>query len=96
MGLVTVGTTPAQAAPRNAARKTISMTNRSTGGQVIYLAKGQPSGLAIANAEYVLAVGESLHFLLLFDGPDIQDEWGAIASAAGATLYIGETSERGA
>lgn len=94
MVLKTVNIAPDQAAPRNAARKTLSFTNRSTAGQVIYLTKGPATGLSTSNAEYVLSVGESLHFLEMWDGPDIKDEWGAMASADAASLYVGETSQR--
>jgi hypothetical protein len=94
MALKTVNIAPGQVVSRNSARRTLSFTNRSGAGQVIYLTKGTYSGLATTNAEYVLSVGESLHFLLDWDGSDIQDEWGAMASADAATMYVGETSNR--
>lgn len=94
MVLQTVNIAPAQIAPRNAARKTISFTNRSASGQVAYLTKGPATGLSTDNAEYVLSVGESLHFLEMWDGSDIKDAWGAMASANAAIVYVGETSER--
>jgi len=73
---------------------TISFRNNSASGQVVYFGKGLSEGIAIANAEYVLSVGESLNFILLFDGEDIKDDWWAIADAASALVYVGETSER--
>jgi hypothetical protein len=94
MVLKTVNIAPADVVPDNAARQTISFTNRSAAGQVIYLTKGTSNGLSTSNAEYVLSVGESLHFILAFDGSDICDTWGAMATADGAIMYVGESSKR--
>jgi hypothetical protein len=94
MTLHTIGTVSVEVAKRNAARQTIVFTNRSTGGQVIYLAKGAGGGLQIDNAEYVLEPAAVMSFVLFFDGADIRDSWDAVADAAGAKLYIGETSFR--
>jgi hypothetical protein len=93
MSQITVGTTAVQAAPRNAKRLGITLYNKSTGGQVIDLSKYGPSGLTTGNSEYSIAVGSGLTFLLAFDGPEIRGEWGAISSAAGGTLVVGETAQ---
>lgn len=93
MAQITVGTTPIQAAPRNAARLGITFYNKSAGGQVIDLTKYGPAGLTTGNSEYSLGVGAGLTFLLAFDGPEIRGEWGAIASAAGGVLVVGETAQ---
>lgn len=95
MAQVTVGTTAVEAAPRNGRRQGITFYNKSTGGQVIDLSKNGTAGLTTGNSEYSLAVGAGLSFLLAFDGADIQGEWGAVASAAGGTLVVGETGEHG-
>jgi hypothetical protein len=94
MVLKTVMIAPGDVAVRCSNRLGISFTNRSSAGQIIYLVKGGSSGLTTNNAEYVLSVGESLHFLLEFDGSDIMDSWGAMASADSASLYVGETIKR--
>ena len=91
---VGVGTTPVVAAGRNARRKTIVLYNASVGGQIISLGMHGRAGLAAANREYVLTPSTGLAFLLEFDGPDIQGEWGAYASLAGGVLVVGETGER--
>lgn len=90
---VPVGTTAVQAAPASAHRMGITFYNKSTGGQVIDISKQGPAGLTTGNSEYSLAVGAGLSFLLAFDGPDIRNEWGAIASAAGGVLVVGETAD---
>lgn len=94
--MVQVGVTvaPVVAAVRNARRKTIVIFNASVGGQVISLGKNGAAGLAALNREYVLNPATGLSFILEFDGPDIQGEWGAYSSAAGGILVVGETSER--
>lgn len=91
---MTVTITPVQAAPRNARRKSITLYNASTGGEIISMGKNGPAGLAAANREYVLNPGSGLSFILYFDGADIQNEWGAYASADTAILVVGETAER--
>lgn len=90
---IAVGTTSAQAAPRNSKRLGITFYNKSTGGQVIDLSKYGPSGLTTGNSEYSLGVGAGLTFLLAFDGPEIRGEWGAISSAAGGVIVVGETAQ---
>jgi hypothetical protein len=72
----------------------ISFYNKSTGGQVIDLTLQGPSGLTTTNSAYVLGPNVGLVFMLEFDGPDICGEWGAISSAAGGVLVIGETAQR--
>lgn len=91
---LTVTIVPVKAAPRNAKRKGITFYNASTGGEIISLGKNGQAGLAAANREYVLNSATGLSFLLDFDGPDIQGEWGAYGSADTAILVVGETSER--
>lgn len=91
---IPVGVAAVQAAPMNARRLGITFYNKSAAGQVIDLTHNGPAGLTVANSEYSLAVGAGVVFLLAFDGPDIRNEWGAIASAAGGVLVVGETAER--
>lgn len=91
---MTVTIVPVQAAPRNAKRKSITFYNASTLGEVISLGKNGRAGLAAANREYVLNPATGMAFMLDFDGPDIQGEWGAYGSADTAILVVGETAER--
>lgn len=91
---VPVTVIPVVAAVRNARRKTIVLYNASVGGQIISIGKDGAAGLAALNREYVLNPATGLAFILEFDGPDIQGEWGAYSSAAGGVLVVGETSER--
>ncbi len=90
---ITVGTTAVQAAPRNSKRLGITLYNKSAGGQVIDITKYGTQGLTTGNSEYSLGVGAGLTFLVAFDGPEIRGEWGAIASAAGGVLVVGETAQ---
>ena len=92
---VAVTIIPVQAAARDAKRMSITFYNASTGGEVISLGKNGRAGLAAANREYVLNPSTGLAFMLAFDGPDIQGEWGAYGSADTAILIVGETAERG-
>lgn len=94
MPSMTVGTAPVAVLNRNSMRMSMSVRNASVGGQVIYIDNVVPGGMTVANAGHPLSVGESLNFLLEFDGPDIKGPWSAIASAAGATLYFKEYAER--
>jgi len=86
---------PVTAASRNAKRLGITFFNASTGGETISLGKHRAAGLAAVNREYVLNQSTGLSFLLAFDGPDIQGEWGAYGSADTAILVVGETADRG-
>lgn len=86
---------PVTVASRNPKRKSIVFYNASTLGEIISLGKNGAAGLAAANREYVLNPASGLSFLLAFDGPDIQGEWGAYATAATAILVIGETTDFG-
>lgn len=90
----TVGTTSVSVVNYNSGRQTVTFTNRSTAGQIIYLDNVRPEGLTTANAGYILSPGSSISFLLEFDGPDIQGPWSAIADAAGGLLYWKETNLR--
>ncbi len=94
MSQVTVGTTPVVAAGRNARRQGIAFYNKSTGGQVIDLSLQGAAGLTTTNSAYVLGPNVGIVFLLAFDGPDMQGEWGAISSLAGGVLVVGETALR--
>lgn len=93
MAQITVGTAPVQVAPRSSKRLGISFYNKSAGGQVIDLSKEGPDGLTTGNSEYSLNVGSAISFILDFDGVEIRGQWGAIASAVGAVLVVGETSQ---
>lgn len=94
MSSITVGTAPVPVVGDNAARQAFSVRNASTAGQVIYVDNVKPDGLTVGNAAHPLSVGESLNFILMFDGPDIKQPWSAIASAGAATLYYKEYNER--
>ena len=50
MSSAAVGVTPVSIVDYNAGRKTITLTNRSTGGQIVYLDNVRPEGLTITNA----------------------------------------------
>lgn len=91
---IAVEVAPVIAAVRNSVRKSIVLYNASTAGQVISLGLHGHAGLAAGNREYVLTPSTGLAFMLEFDGPDIQGEWGAYASAGGGILVVGETAER--
>lgn len=94
MPSIQVGAAPVLVVDRNAARKSFSVRNASTAGQIIYIDNVVPGGMTIGNAGHPLSVGESLNFLVFLDGPDIRGPWSAIASAGAATLYYKEYSER--
>lgn len=91
---IAVTVAPVQVATRNAKRMGITFFNASLLGEIIHISKQGPVGLAAANREYVLTPATGLSFLYAFDGPDIQNEWGAYASAATAILVVGETAQR--
>lgn len=91
---ITATIQPVVAATRNAKRKSVTFYNASTAGEVISLGKNGAAGLAAANREYVLNPATGLSFMLAFDGPDIQGEWGAYGSADTAILVVGETADR--
>lgn len=93
MPSMVVGTAAVLVMNRNSGRKSMSVRNASAGGQVVYIDNVRPEGLTVGNAGHPLSVGESLNFLLEFDGPDIKDPWSGIASAAGAVLYFKEYNE---
>lgn len=92
---ITIGTDPLRVVNRNAARKSVTFTNLSAGGQLIYLDNVSPAGLTTGNAGYRLAPGGSISFILFFDGSDILQPFSAIASGAGAVLAFKDLSERG-
>lgn len=94
MPSMTVGTAPVAVLNRNSMRMSMSVRNASVGGQVIYIDNVTEGGMTVENAGHPLSVGESLNFLLAFDGPDIKGPWSAVASAAGGTLYYKEYAER--
>lgn len=89
-----VGVASVPVVDRNSLRKSFSVRNASAAGQIIYIDNVVPGGMTVDNAGHVLAVGESLNFLILLDGPDIRGPWSAIASAGAATLYYKEYAER--
>ena len=93
MAQIIIGVAPVDIRPRNAGRKTITLRNISTGGQIIYFWLQSAQGLAIANADYALAINEEKSFIEYFDGKDIKNPIAAIASAAGGLLLYGETME---
>lgn len=94
MPSVTIGAAPALVMNRNSRRMSMSVRNASLAGQVIYIDNVAPGGMTVENAGHPLSVGESLNFILEFDGPDIRGPWSAIASAAAGVLYYKEYAER--
>lgn len=94
MPSVVIGADSALVMNRNFGRMSMSVRNASVGGQIIYIDNVTPSGMTVENAGHPLAVGESLNFVLEFDGPDIRGPWSAIASAAGGVLYYKEYAQR--
>lgn len=94
MPSIPVGTAAISVVGDNAARQSFSVRNYSPAGQVIFVDNVKPDGLTAGNAAHPLSVGESLNFILVFDGPDIKQPWSAIADVAGAVLYYKEYNER--
>jgi len=94
MPSIPVGVTAVSIVGDNAARQSFSLRNYSAAGQVIFIDNVKPDGLTAGNAAHPLSVGESLNFILEFDGPDIKQPWSAIADVANALLYYKEYSER--
>jgi len=95
MPSMTVGTTPEEPLPRNSKRLTFTVRNESTASQKIFISLRGKQGLTTTNADYVLRVAEEKSFIRLFDGPNVKNPIGAVASDAGATLYYAETNEHG-
>lgn len=93
MPQVTVGVVPAEFAPANYDRKTITIRNNSAAAQIAYLDNAGPGGLTPTNCGYILAVGEWYSFSTLIDGKDIKRPWSAVGSAAGTVLVFKEMSE---
>lgn len=93
MSSIAIGTTPIEVLGGNAHRINASFANRSLGGQIIYFDNTTNEGLSSTNAGYVLAPGQSLNFVLLFDGEDIKLPWSFVSSAADGLLYYKEMSE---
>lgn len=93
MPSITIGAATVLIVNRNSGRKAFSVRNNSAAGQVVYIDNSRPEGLTVLNAAHPLSVGESLHFLLEFDGPDIKLPWSGIADGAGALLYYKEYNE---
>lgn len=93
MGSITIGTTPTDILGANIKRLNMSVNNQSPGTQIIYLENTRKSGLTADNSGYVLAPGQSLNFVHMFDGDDIRLPWSAVASAANAKLYVKEMTD---
>lgn len=88
---LSVGTTAVLISPylADSIRKGLIITNTSSGGQVITIAKGKP---AVANQGVVLTAFGSSYVEAITEGyvPSLYDIW-AISSAAGGTIAIQET-----
>jgi hypothetical protein len=94
MPQITVNDTPQLVLSRNPGRLSLTIKNKSAGGQVIYFGLADEKGLTIATADYVLEVNEEKNFTYNSDGEDIRNPMACIASAAGGTIYITDTSIR--
>lgn len=92
---ITIGTDAVRIVNRNSRRKSVTFTNLSAGGQLIYIDNVNPSGLTAGNAGYRLAPGGSISFITYFDGDDILQPFSGISSGAGAILAFKDLSERG-
>jgi len=90
----TIGATASDVLGRNPGRLSLTLKNKSTGGQVLYGSLTDAKGLQIATADYVLEVNEEKNFTFESDGEDMRNPVAFIASAAGATLYVAETTTR--
>jgi hypothetical protein len=87
---VTVGTTGTALLPANYHRGNVYIRNNSLGGQIVYVAKVRPDGMAISNAQYTLVPGEAITQDIKTDGPEIRLPWSAVASVAGADVYASD------
>lgn len=94
MPSITVGATTLDIVDYDAARKTMSFFNASTGGQILYVTKAKQGGIVAGNSEYPIPPNSGLDFDIFNDGLDIQGAWCAVASAAGGILYYASTSTR--
>jgi hypothetical protein len=90
----TIGATPSDVLGRNPGRLSLTLKNKSTGGQILYGSLTDSKGLQITTADYVLEVNEEKNFTFDQDGDDMRNPVAFIASAAGATLYFTETTIR--
>jgi hypothetical protein len=90
----TINATSSPVLARNPGRLSLTLKNKSAGGQVIYFSLTDEKGLTIADADYVLEVNEEKNFTYELDGEDMRNPVAAVASAAGGVLYATDTSTR--
>jgi len=94
MPSLTIAATPTDVLGRNPGRLSLTLKNKSTGGQILYGCLSDSKGLQIATADYVLEVNEEKNFNFEQDGEDMRNPVSFIGSAAGGTLYVAETTTR--
>jgi hypothetical protein len=90
----TIDTTPSSVFLRNPGRLSLTLRNESGAGQKIYFWLNDAKGLTLAQADYVLVVGEEKNLTWDTDGEDMRNPIAAIADAAGAVLYATDTTIR--
>lgn len=93
MSKMIIGTNSVEVLGANVKRINATFHNRSTGGQAIYFDNVTKDGLTSDNAGYVLSAGQSINFVLFFDGDDIKLPWSFICNSAGAILYYKEMTD---
>lgn len=93
MSKITIGAASVEVLGANVKRINASFNNQSEGGQSIYFDNVPKAGLTADNAGYVLAAGQSINFVLFFDGEDIKLPWSFVASGADAILYYKEMTQ---
>jgi hypothetical protein len=90
----TINATPSLVMGNNPGRLSLTIKNKSAGGQVIYFWLSDEKGLTITDADYVLEVNEEKNFTHEQDGQDMRNPIAAISSAAGGIIYATDTSVR--
>lgn len=93
MSKIIIGSSSVEVLGSNVKRINASFNNQSEAGQSIYFDNVTKDGLTKENAGYVLAAGQSINFVLFFDGADIKLPWSFVASAADAILYYKEMTD---
>lgn len=90
----TIDTTPSLVLPQNPGRRSLTIKNKSVGGQIIYFWLSDEKGMTVGDADYTLDVNEEKNFTNNQDGEDMRNPVAAVASAAGGVIYVTDTSVR--
>lgn len=90
----TINATPSLVLGANPGRMSLTIKNKSAGGQIVYFSLANEKGLTVGTADYVLEVNEEKNFNHEQDGEDMRNPLAAIASAAGGIIYVTDTSVR--